>query len=184
MAAAKGDVSFDTGGPEAWRTQEQREKKRKAISWSTASVNAVSFLTVLISLSTFTMDVTCWSHFSFGCRAWLNLTWPPPPPGGWQNKWLEREFTHCGYDKKETPKIFICTLRSAKVKTTACLCGDMKPISVMELSKCHKKGRGAIKHPCPAPFLADGFSNQQDLLFWSLKQQGWLGWPSCWLLRC
>lgn len=85
--------------------------------------------------------------------------------------------------KKGDLKIFISSQGSAKVKTTACLYSDMKPISLMELSKCHKKHWDKTEHTFPAPFLADGFSNQQALLFWSLKQQGWLGWPSCWLLH-
>lgn len=73
MAATNRDVSFDMSGREAWRTQDPYEAlKRKAISCLTASVNVVSFLSVLIMLSPFTMDITCY-RLSFGGRAWLNF---------------------------------------------------------------------------------------------------------------
>lgn len=39
------------------KPEEPHKVKRKAISWSTASVNAVSFLAVLIMLSPFTMHI-------------------------------------------------------------------------------------------------------------------------------
>lgn len=165
-----------------WHTRAKSLKDRmkgtwKAISWSTAPVNMVSFLVVSIMLSSITMDITCNSHFSFGYRAWLNLTWTWVLTKQMARAWIYTLWLW----KKEAHKILISSQGSAKVKTTACLCRDMKPISMMELSKCHKKQWGAMEHPCPVPHLADRFSNQQDLLFWSLKQQGWLGWPSCWL---
>lgn len=141
--------NFDTGGPEAWRTREQHEVKRRAISCSTASVWVMSFLAVLIMPSPFTMDITCYSHFSFGRRAWLNLTWPRGLTKQMVSAWIYTPWLW----KKGARKIFISSQGSAKVTTTACLCSDMKPISVMELSKCHKKQRGAMEHPFPRAFL-------------------------------
>lgn len=53
----------------------------------------------------------------------------------------------------------------------------MKPISVMESSKCRKEQRGGDGAPLAVPFLAEGFSFQQDLLFGVIKAAGmtWLG---------
>lgn len=144
-AAASVDVHFD--GSHSGRTAQGAE--REAICWLIASVKAVSFLTLLITLSHLTMDITC-CGLSFGCGAIsCNNTNGPS---------VNSHAAAMNKKKKKKPhKIFISSQRSAKVKATACLCSDMKPISVMALSKCHKKQWGAIKRPLlPTGFLING----------------------------
>lgn len=120
--------------------------EREAICCLIASVQAVSFLTLLITLSYLTMDITC-CRLSSGCGAISCNNTNGPSVN-----------SHAVAMKKKKPhKIFISSQRSAKVKTTACLCSDMKPISGMALSKCHKKQWAAIKRPLlPTGFLING----------------------------
>lgn len=74
MAATNEDVRFDMMDPRS---------KMKAISWLTASVYLVTFLTVSIMLSPFTMDNTCCS-ISFGGGG---LSQPNMTLGAHENKW-------------------------------------------------------------------------------------------------
>lgn len=90
-----------------------------------------------------TMGPTSYDHFSFGSEARIYSAWPWELTKQTTTAWIYTLWLW----KKEPPKIFISSLGSAKVKTTACLCSDMKPISVMELSKHHKKAAGCDGAP-------------------------------------
>lgn len=84
--------------------------KWKAISWLTAPVNVVSFLAVSIMLSSITMDITCYSQFSFGYWAWLNWTWPRVLTKQMARAWIytlwlwKKRLLKYSYPHKDQPK--------------------------------------------------------------------------------
>lgn len=176
MAATKGDLSSDTNGPESCGTQEQHEPaKRKAISWSKASVNLLSILAVLIMLSPFTMDITWYGQPLYICTqgvAQFNMTL-----GGWQTNGLNINLQAVAV-KERASEIFIRYPHKDQPKSKQQPAHAATWNQLVWWSYRDAVKSDGVRRRTPAPRL----SWLMDLLIsrtccWLLEQQGWVGWP-------